>query len=125
MENLDKILDKALQYLDKSEAFLGEQIPEFCRQLMEYSAWSVQWHYDISFYFALFFFVFSVILFITGMLKEYNAGETYFAGGVTGLVFIISFCCACGAYSDLKMYKIAPKVFLIKTVKEMTISRDK
>ena len=34
MNNLNRILDKALQYMETSETFLNKEVPEFCKQLM-------------------------------------------------------------------------------------------
>lgn len=122
MKGLDKLIDKSISYLESSEAFLSEQVPEFCKQLMEYHAWGVQVSYDISFWFALFFFVFATAFFLRALFTDNNDGDVYLWGGiVTGTVFIITFGICVNDYKDLKMYKIAPKVFFIKTLKEMAV----
>ena len=121
MENLDKLLSRILTYLDRADAFLTDQMPDFCKQLIDYSAWEAQFSYDVAFWFCLGFGVLTLVLIIRGMIsRDYDdAVPSYFLSACTGLVVIISFWFTIGSYKDLKMYKIAPKVYLVKTVKGM------
>lgn len=122
MKGLDKLIDKSISYLESSEAFLSEQVPEFCKQLMDYHAWGVQVSYDISFWFTLFSFVLTFTFFLKAIFKNDGNEEAHIWGIVVcGVVFILSFCICVIDYKDLKLYEIAPKVFFIKTLKEMAV----
>lgn len=121
MSNLNTILDRVIKYLDRSDAFLSDQVPEFCKQLMEYHAWGAQWSYDICFWLTLFFFTTSVVLILAGIIKD--NGEHHALAACTGVCFIITFSITFHSYKNLRMYQIAPKVYLVKTVKDMMVKR--
>lgn len=122
MENLDKLVNRIVSYLDRADSFLSEQMPDFCKQLIDYSAWEAQYNYDIAFWFCLGFGVISIVLIIRGIFSDDSdlTGGCFVLSAITGVVFIVSFLITIGNYKDLKMYKIAPKVYLIKTVKSIT-----
>ena len=121
MKNMDKLLEKIINYLDKGESFLSKEMPEFAQQLIDYSAWAAQWQYDISFWFALLFFVLALAFTLKTFFSDNNGDFTGmdFMALCFGFVFLLFFLWAKNSYMDLKMYKIAPKVYLIKTIKNL------
>ena len=79
--------------------------------------------YDITFWLALFFVVVSVAFLLRAITCSDGgeAGACVWGMVMCGIVFLISFFMCVSNYKDLKMYKIAPKVFLIKTIKDMAV----
>lgn len=121
MKNLNGLLERVIKYMDRADAFLSDQIPEFCKQLMAYSAWETQWSYDIAFWFTLLFFLICIAC-VVKLIAAYNPdGEIVATLVCCGIVFLISFAVTVDCYKDLKMYKMAPKVYLVNTVKNMMV----
>ena len=119
-DNLDKVADKIFSYLEVTENFISGQLPDFAKQLIEYSQWQAQWSYDIAFWFCVLFFVLSLILFVKMILSDScDSAPISCMLTVTGAVFVISFLIAQSSYRDLKMSKIAPKVYFVKTAKDV------
>jgi hypothetical protein len=121
MKNLNGLLERVINYMDRADAFLSDQVPIFCKQLMDYAAWETQYTYDISFWFTLIFAAITLILLTKGVFGDYGNEGAWLVSCCTGIVFIIAFCITTSCYKDLKMYKIAPKVYMVKIVKKMMV----
>lgn len=118
-------MQKALEYVNSTESFLKDQIPDFINQYLTWCA------FECIFYIVLFAILF-LIPFITFLITQTKIAKTdfdYFGGPVTwkGVVWcaslvlsiMIGIIAAIGipqnAYTLLKINK-APKVFLMENL---------
>jgi len=117
MEAVNKLSEKIFQYLEKGEAFLAEQLPEFASQLIEYAAWEAYFSYEIAFWVCLLFFIIALISLVMTFVREGSGAFAVML--VSGAVFIGSLLITVSNYKDVKMFEKAPKLYLIKTVKNV------
>ena len=117
MEAVNKLSEKIFQYLEKGEAFLAEQLPEFASQLIEYAAWEAYFSHEIAFWVCLLFFIIALISLVMTFVREGSGAFAVML--VSGAVFIGSLLITVSNYKDVKMFEKAPKLYLIKTVKNV------
>jgi fucose 4-O-acetylase-like acetyltransferase len=117
MEAVNKLSEKIFQYLEKGEAFLAEQLPEFASQLIEYAAWEAYFSYEIAFWFCLLFFIIALISLVMTLVRGESGAFAVLI--ISGFVFIVSLIMTVSTYKDVKMFEKAPKLYLIKTVKNV------
>lgn len=114
-EALEKLIEKGLEYLNSTEVFLKEQIPDYLKQV-------IKWRIIISIYWLIVslvagFFSYKAIKhgFVLDGLDNYEGriyrGEWKFFGGVGAFFSFIMFSCC--ADSILKCL-LVPKVFLVE-----------
>jgi hypothetical protein len=112
-ETWDKFANKALQYLEGTEAFLKEQLPDYFQQVVTYHAISSYVWTGIS----IVVLIISGHFFKKGLLLKDKYGDVRESGlalcvgsGVFFAIFAISFCCS--LETALKA-TLAPKVFIV------------
>lgn len=116
---MEKLIEKVIKYLESSEAFLKGQVPDFCKQLIEYHTWDTQWMFYVSFAGMSLFFGMMMIFFLCSIFRQKAPEEMIVGGALTGIVFIIAALITGGNYRDLKELELAPKVFLLKEVRKI------
>lgn len=113
----EKLMEKLLGYLDAAENFVNAQLPDFAQQFVNYETWACEWYFQISIIFAVLFFAFATVSLIVALSTGDDcAGWMTF---ITGIVFLASLVACVYNYADLKQLELAPKVYMIKQVKNM------
>ncbi len=125
MENLNKLTEKLIQYLEKGEGFIEQQLPDFAQQLLAYATWDAEFALTTRAAILLISLVIGVISFKIARRYEipgYTSSMIEDLFMLVGVIFCgFGFCMLLSlpsAYKDLKMIELAPKVYLLKMAKE-------
>jgi len=117
MEKIDQFATKLLGYLESTELFLADQMPDFVNQFIAYETWKVEWLFKVWLSLLIILAVVQVINFIVLIVK--NIDEFLYLLAWVGILGTISLMLTIGAYKDLKKLEIAPKVYMIEAAKDM------
>ena len=127
MENLNKLGNKLLDYLDKAEFLVNEHLPDFAKQFIDYSIWHDQIWLNVSVFFLCLGVVLFMFVFLMIALKNKPFNEDFGVFGVL-LWFIIAVCIPSAftwnGYTNLKKAEIAPKVYFMDKVKSKYMKKD-
>jgi hypothetical protein len=108
----EKFADKALQYLNGTEAFLKEQLPDYFQQVVKYHAVEGWIYVGIGVLVTLAAIYFTKRVLIMGAADKYN--ESYVALFIIGaVVAVFSFGITIKNFTTALKATIAPKVFII------------
>lgn len=110
MEQMKPLIDQLVKMIQDGSDFVGGQLPDVAKQILAYNAWSAHFWMWVFITFALI----SVVLFIAACLSI--GAEPVCALAIIGLV--VSLAGVGFNYSDLKEIQIAPKLYLIETLRK-------
>ena len=119
MKSLEEITKKMIEYLETTEMFLNDQVPDFVAQFIIYETWAAEWWFLIS------LCVFILLCIWQALNILYIFTKTNWKDGFVFIIFFVGTFGALSLYSvttkfaSLKKLQIAPKVYMVERAKSM------
>lgn len=108
-EIYEKFAEKALTYLNSTEAFLKEQLPDYFQQIVSYYAVENWVYFGVWILIAT---AFAGLAFVC--VREVKKDDDYIGGVILfTLVSLVLFVCSLDSFSSALKATIAPKVFIV------------
>lgn len=113
---MEKITEKLLELVNSAEFLLRDNLPEIAKNALDYYAWDAQYYMYVFGALAAILLLVAITFFVYGLIDDFG----YCMGAM--FIFVIA-CLPFGAfnknYSELKMIEKAPKLYLIKKIKNL------
>lgn len=106
METTKPLIDQLVKIIQQGQDIIGGQLPDVAKQLLAYNAWSCH----------LWMLIFGCLFLMVVLLSVFTLEDGMFVGFMIALFFLF---CAYYEYDQLHKIQLAPKLFIIETLKNI------